>query len=35
MKELLRIEAIAAKLNLPEALYERRSALNSKAQFAS
>jgi formate--tetrahydrofolate ligase len=30
MKELLRIEAIAAKLNLPEALYERRSALTAK-----
>lgn len=30
MKKLLRIEAIAAKLNLPEALYERRSALTAK-----
>ena len=30
MKELLRIESIAAKLNLPEALYERRSAVTAK-----
>jgi len=30
MKELLRIEAIAAKLNLPEALYERRSSVTAK-----
>ena len=30
MKQLLPIEQIAAKLNLPEALYERRSALSAK-----
>jgi len=30
LKELLRIESIAAKLNLPEALYERRSAVTAK-----
>ena len=30
MKELLRIEAIAARLNLPEALYERKSAFTAK-----
>ncbi|MGI4853182.1 MAG: formate--tetrahydrofolate ligase, partial [Janthinobacterium lividum] len=30
MKELLRVEAIAAKLNLPEAFYERRSAFTAK-----
>jgi formate--tetrahydrofolate ligase len=30
LKELLRIEAIAAKLNLPESLYERRSPVTAK-----
>ena len=30
MKEPLRVEAIAAKLSLPEALYERRSGLTAK-----
>ncbi len=30
MKDLLRIEAVAAKLNLPEDLYERRSPITAK-----
>jgi formate--tetrahydrofolate ligase len=30
LKELLRIEAIASKLNLPESLYERRSPVTAK-----
>ena len=30
MKKLLSIEAVAAKLNLPESLYERRSAVSAK-----
>ena len=30
MKDLLRIEEIAAKLNIPETLYERRSPVTAK-----
>ncbi len=30
MKQLLRIEAVASKLNLPDSLYERRSAVTAK-----
>jgi formate--tetrahydrofolate ligase len=30
LKQLLRIEAVASKLNLPESLYERRSAVTAK-----